>query len=78
MEFDKDLRSIQEVRDLIEQAKDGPEAALQSVLSQEGTRFSPMVTAFLSEDNLRRDLAAILTADDAPFYREIYDAEHAV
>ena len=66
------------VAHLIEQAKDGPEAAIQSVLSQEGTRFSPMVTAFLGEDSLRRDLAAMLTADDAPFYREIYDAEHAV
>ena len=62
---------------LIEQCKGGPDAAFQSVISQADTRFSPMVAAFLSDEALRSDLACLLTDDDAPYFRELYDESRA-
>lgn len=62
---------------LIANCRGDAEAAIQTVLNHEGTQFSPMVTAFLSDEALRRDLAGMLTADDAPFMRELFEKDNA-
>ena len=58
---------------LIDRGQDDPCAAVQAVLGQEGTRFSPLVTAFLGKEGLRMKLEETLRGDDTPFLREIYD-----
>ena len=62
---------------LIANCRGDAETAIQTVLNHAGTQFSPMVTAFLSDEALRRDLAGMLTADDAPFMRELFEKDNA-
>ena len=62
---------------LISHGRENPEAAFQEAVRQEGRRFSPMVTAFLSDDGLRGELAELLSGDDARFYRELYEKKHS-
>ena len=59
---------------LIDHCHGEPEQTIQAVIRQEGKRFSPMVTAFLSNEALRRDLIDLLTRDDGPLFQELYEA----
>ena len=59
---------------LIDHCHGEPEQTIQAVIRQEGKRFSPMVTAFLNNEALRRDLIDLLTRDDGPLFQEWYEA----
>jgi HD-GYP domain-containing protein (c-di-GMP phosphodiesterase class II) len=59
---------------LIDHCHGEPEQTIQAVIRQEGKRFSPMVTAFLNNEALRRDLIDLLTRDDDPLFQELYEA----
>lgn len=58
---------------LIGHCRGDAEKTMQEVIGQEGTRFSPVVTAFLNDEALRRGLEEMLVCDDAPLWRELYE-----
>ena len=58
---------------LIEHFDGDADKLIQAVIAQEGTRFSPLVTAFLSDEQLKGEIRAILNAGDEPYYRAAYD-----
>ena len=51
-------------------------ALLPEIFAQEGKRFSPLVTACLNDPHTLAELQAALTADDTPYYREIWEKLH--
>ena len=57
---------------LLERAQDDPEEVFASVMALGGRRFSPLVTAFFADGELRRGVTEILRASDEPYYREVY------
>ena len=49
---------------------------LPEIFAQEGKRFSPLVTACLNDSRTLIELQTALTADDTPYYREIWEKLH--
>lgn len=45
---------------------------LQYIMAQEGKRFSPLVTAYLGDENLIQSISLILNGEDSDYYREVY------
>lgn len=48
------------------------EKLVQYVMAQEGKRFSPLVTSYLGDKSLTREIGLILTGGDEDYYREVY------
>ena len=48
------------------------EAVFDGIIAQERRRFSPIVTSYLLDAALRKDLAEILGGSDEPYYRNMY------
>jgi len=57
---------------LTDHCGDDPEETIRAVIGQEHRRFSPLVVSFLNDAALRRDVVALLRADDEPYYRSVY------
>ena len=49
-----------------------PRGAISSVLAQERRRFSPLITAYLSDDALQAEIEAVFARQDEPAYRALY------
>ena len=49
-----------------------PREAVASVIAQEHSRFSPLITAFLSDEALLAGIEEIFRQHDEPYYRELY------
>ena len=49
-----------------------PREAVASVIAQEHRRFSPLITAFLSDETLLAGIEEIFRQHDEPYYRELY------
>ena len=58
---------------IIERNTNDFSALLPEIFAQEGKLFSPLVTACLNDTRTLEELQAALTADDAPYYREIWE-----
>ena len=50
----------------------GTDAVLSAIAAQEGTRFSPLVTFFLEDPGLRKEIDTILKAGGRPYFEEIH------
>jgi len=58
---------------LEETGRRDPEGAFREATLFEQTRFSPLVTAYLSDPAVRAELARVLTSPDESYYRTLYD-----
>lgn len=65
-----DLAAIATV--LSEDSPLSAEERIDVVLAQEGRRFSPLLTSYLTEDSLKRQIAAILSRGDEASCRAVY------
>ena len=50
------------------------EEALAEIYAEEGRRFSPMVTRYLGDEKLKKELSEILFGSREAFFREVYDS----
>lgn len=46
--------------------------AIASVIAQEHSRFSPLITAIFSDETLQAEIEAVFARQDEPCYRELY------
>ena len=57
---------------LCEEYNGDADAVMDAAIRQERTRFSPLVTAYLSDEALRSGIREILSGDDERYYRDFY------